>query len=265
MQRAFRDHLGREIKLRVPIKKIVSTVPSQTELLAFLGLEKELIGITKFCEFPPRLMKNKNIIGGTKNLNIEKILSLKPDLIVANQEENDKAQIEKLSEHCPVWVSNVSNLQDALNMINAIGQMTNRLEKAEDLGSRIQQLFSELVFPEKHSCVYLIWRKPYMTVGGDTFINEMLNNAGYRNVYSRLKRYPTVSEEELRATKASYVLLSSEPYPFAKKHIKEIQDICPESKVILVDGSLFSWYGSRLLIMPNYFKNLYNQISLFKG
>ena len=258
----FVDQLGRKINLTRPVNKIVSTVPSQTELLCDLGLENALIGVTKFCEHPSHLRKEKTIIGGTKNLNIEKIKALQPDLIIANKEENTADQILELSKEFPVWVSQISNLEDALAMIQAVGTMTHSLEKAEDLIERISNEFKGLHFKRSIKCAYLIWKNPYMTVGGDTFIHAMLEHAGYENVFGDEKRYPEVNEALLKSSAAELIFLSSEPFPFKEIHIKEIQQVCPAAKIFLVDGGLFSWYGSRLLLMPKYFSNLYKLINL---
>src|SRR3954454_13457271 len=135
---AYTDQLGREIELlRYPPNKIISLVPSQTELLYDLGLDEEIIGITKFCVHPEHWFKNKERVGGTKNVNIENIQSLKPDLIFANKEENVKEQIEQLETIAPVWISDITTFEDALQMIKCIGEITNTTSKAETLITQI--------------------------------------------------------------------------------------------------------------------------------
>ena len=238
--------------------RIVSLVPSQTELLHFLELELETIGITKFCVHPTSWHREKVKIGGTKNLDIEKIISLEPDLIIANKEENVKEQVEKLAQDFNVWVTDVNNLDDALQMIEDIGSITKKETKASAL---IQSIKNEFELNQHHlnvlkKVVYLIWKEPYMTIGGDTFINNMLLQAGFKNIFDHTLRYPEVSVESLQTLKPEYIFLSSEPYPFSSKHLEELQLELPDSKIILVNGEMFSWYGPHLLQAAHYFKQL---------
>lgn len=242
-----------------PPRRIVSIVPSQTELLADLGLDNQVVGVTKFCVHPEKWFQEKPRIGGTKTLNLEKIAALKPDLIIGNKEENQQEQIETLAKRYPVWMSDIVSLQDALAMIREIGLLTDRKEEAIAMASTIESSFENLadIFTERPlSAAYLIWRKPYMAVGSGTFVHEMLGFAGFRNIFAHKARYPETSLAELAETQPQVVLLSSEPYPFAQKHVAELQAVCPNSKIILVDGEMFSWYGSRLKIAPDYFRQV---------
>ena len=242
-----------------PPKKIISLVPSQTELLHYLGLEKEVIGITKFCVHPEEWFKNKTRIGGTKNINIDVIKKLRPDLIIANKEENEKEQIEMLAEDHTVYVTDITTLNDALLMIKNVGQLTCKKNEASTLITLIKANFSQLQTTNyKLKTCYLIWQKPYMTVGGDTFINDMMNRCGLQNIFEDKKRYPEITLKDLQVANCQLVLLSSEPYPFKQKHLKEIQQQIPGTKIILADGEMFSWYGSRLRLAPEYFKGLLN-------
>jgi ABC-type Fe3+-hydroxamate transport system substrate-binding protein len=242
-------------------KRIVSLVPSQTELLFDLGLETETIGITKFCIHPSNWFKTKERVGGTKTVNIDKVHQLQPDLIIANKEENIKEQIEALAADYPVWISDVNNLQDALQMIADIGTLTGKSAVANTLISNINKAFYEMPkmkMPFKTG--YLIWQKPYMTVGADTFINDMLHQCGFENIFSTKTRYPEVSIAQLQTAHCQLLLLSSEPYPFQQKHIDELSQQLPSTKIILADGEFFSWYGSRMLQSPAYFMQLITQI-----
>ena len=251
------DQLGRKHSFNNTPKRIVSLVPSQTELLHHLGLDNEVIGITKFCVHPNDWFKTKTRIGGTKNVNLDTIKALQPDLIIANKEENIKEQIEALETIAPVWVSDVNNLEDALAMIDSIGRLTNTSAKAESLITEINTRFYQLKTTNyKLKTAYLIWRKPYMTVGGNTYINNMLQYAGFENVFTNEQRYPKVTLEQISATNCDVILLSSEPYPFKQIHIDEIKMVMPHLKVMLVDGEMFSWYGNRLLEAADYFKKL---------
>jgi ABC-type Fe3+-hydroxamate transport system substrate-binding protein len=260
------DQLGRKHCFDSPLKRVVSLVPSQTELLHYLGLENEVVGITKFCVHPNAWFNNKPSIGGTKNVNMDAVKVLQPDIIIANKEENVKKQIETLEAIAPVWVSDVNKFEDALAMIEAIGNVTNTNQKAEHLIKEINSQFNQLKTTNpKLTTAYLIWRKPYMTVGGDTYINDMLQYAGFENVFAHEKRYPTITIEQIAKKKCDLLLLSSEPYPFRQAHIVELQVAMPNTKILLVDGEMFSWYGSRLLEAATYFKTLQETIRLYKS
>jgi ABC-type Fe3+-hydroxamate transport system substrate-binding protein len=245
--------------------KIISLVPSQTELLFDLELFNEVIGITKFCIHPKEWYRNKTRIGGTKTVDVELIKQLKPDLIIANKEENVKEQIEALQEIAPVHLTDVSNLEEALTMITDVGKLTGKAEKAIDIVKEISQSFLELSIVQDHpaestnyntTACYLIWREPYMTIGADTFIHDMLRRCGFINVFANRKRYPVITVKEIRATGCEVLFLSSEPYPFKQNHMDELQAQLPGCRIQLVDGELFSWYGSRLKYSANYFKTL---------
>ncbi len=252
----FTDQMGRKVELpNWPPRRIVSLVPSQTELLADFGLENEVVGITKFCVRPAAWFQKKNRIGGTKTLDFQKIEALRPDLLIGNKEENEQIQIEFLAQKYPVWMSDVSTLDDALDMMRSIGELTGKFEKAKALVAEIEQGFEEhLSLNTYHSkAAYLIWRKPYMAAGSGTFIDDMLRHAGFENAFAGLSRYPEVSPEQLAAASPEVIFLSSEPFPFAEKHFAALREICPAAQIELVDGELFSWYGSRLLHAPGYF------------
>ena len=257
----YTDQLLRTIAISATPQRIVSTVPSQTELLHYLGLEKEVIGITKFCIHPSAWFRSKERIGGTKQLNIAKIKDLKPDLILANKEENQKNLIEELALQFPVWVSDVNDLSSACVMIKEVGSITGREKKAEELVQGIRSAFySENIIPNQRlRTAYLIWKEPYLTVGGDTFIHQMVEYAGFKNIFADRARYPQIEIEEINGLDCELLLLSTEPYPFKENHVEELKQLLPKTKILLVDGELFSWYGSRLLQAPSYFKNLHTR------
>lgn len=241
--------------------RIISVVPSQTELLFDLGLRDEVIGITKFCIHPDEWFKRKRRVGGTKKLKLDLIRELQPDLILANKEENLKEEIEELQKEFNVYVSDISTIEEALIMIDDIGKLVHCHQKALDIIDKIknemQLNFSSTM---KLDALYLIWQNPYMVAGSDTFINDMMKNAGFENCV-RDNRYPMLSAEEIKLLNPEIVMLSSEPFPFAEKHIEELQNHLPNSKIILVDGELFSWYGSRMLKSFEYFRGLYEELS----
>jgi len=239
-------------------RRIVSLVPSQTELLHDLGLEEEVIGITKFCVHPQHWFRSKTRIGGTKKLHTDIIRRLQPDLIIANKEENVREQVEELAREFPVHTTDVWDLDSSLQMIRDVGTLTGRPEQANSIANRIRHAFDEL---EKNvsstlPAAYLIWKDPYMTIGHDTFIHDMMNRCGFENVFANRSRYPSITLPELQTANCKLLLLSSEPYPFKQKHIEELQALLPGKKILLADGEMFSWYGSRLLHAPAYFAHL---------
>ena len=235
--------------------RIVSLVPSITESLFDFGLtEIEVVGRTKFCIHPKTLITNVPVIGGTKNLNLDKIKSLKPDLIIANKEENEKLQIEELGKYFEIWLTNIENLQDNQNFLTELGILLNKQELALNFNEKINVIFDSSKELSPRKVAYLIWKNPYMTVGSDTFIHEIIEKIGFTNLFEDSKRYPEISVNQMK--EAEYVFLSSEPFPFQQKHIDELQKELPDSKIILVDGEAFSWYGTHLSRCGDYFKTL---------
>lgn len=245
--------MGNVLSLELPLKRIISLVPSQTELLYDLGLDAEVVGITKFCVHPPYWLKEKTIIGGTKKFHFETIDRLQPDLIIGNKEENYQEGIELLQKNYPVWMSDIVNLDDALSMVTSVSEITRKKNLGLALVGHIGKLFKEIK-PIKASVLYLIWRKPWMGAGKGTFINSMLEIMGLENAL-QTERYPELSEEEIKELHPDLLFLSSEPYPFKEEHIEELKRLVPKAKILLVDGEMFSWYGSRLLNAPDYFKS----------
>lgn len=240
--------LGREVHIPWPPQRIISLVPSQTELLADMDLEAQVVGITKFCVHPERWFRGKTRIGGTKNIHLDQIQALQPDLIIANKEENEKEQIEALAACCSVWISDIYTIPDALRMIREVGIITDREVQAARIVQQVEKGFAALqqaAVPKK--VAYFIWRDPWMCVGRDTFIHDMLERIGWQNVFADKDRYPEISPEALIASSPELVLLSSEPYPFREKHVSELQTILPNARIVLADGEMFSWYGSRMI------------------
>lgn len=255
--RQIKDHTGNFVYWHAPPQRIISLVPSQTELLYALGLDEQVVGITKFCVHPEEWHQNKTRVGGTKNIDIDRIHSLKPDLIIANKEENVKDQVESLRNDYPVFTTDVKDLNDALSMIRDIGMITDKHQEALSICTGIQRAFSTLsVNPVRKRALYLIWKNPYMAVGGDTFISDMMRQTGLINVLHDQKRYPSLTADEIKALEPDIILLSSEPFPFTYIHINELKELCPFSEIILAEGTFFSWYGSRLQYAPDYFYSL---------
>jgi ABC-type Fe3+-hydroxamate transport system substrate-binding protein len=248
----------------MPASRIISLVPSLTELLHDLGLEEEVVGITKFCVHPTEWFRHKTRVGGTKDIRPDIIHKLQPDLIIANKEENQKQQVEELSRHYPVHVTNITCLSDALEMIRTVGALTGKSPQANALAEDILHRFAALTPARTDGprTAYFIWRKPWMAAGGDTFIHDMLTQCGLVNIYQDIPRYPTLDLPDLAIRNCEVILLSSEPYPFKERHIEEIKQSLPSVTVRLVDGELFSWYGSRLKHSPAYFQQLRTSLDL---
>jgi len=265
----FTDQTGRNVTVTHLPQRIISLVPSQTELLYDLGLENEVAGITKFCIHPRQWFQNKTRVGGTKQVKMEVIHSLRPDLIIANKEENVKEQVKELAKQYPVWVSDVNNLEDAFTMIRRLGEITGRQATALQIANKIKKAFSQLqttgnkpALPAgRLKTVYLIWQNPLMTVGSGTFIHALLEEAGFHNLFENETRYPVITVEQLQQKAPDLLLISSEPFPFTEKHVTEWKELLPGTTVLLVDGEMFSWYGSRLLQAPAYFASLQQQLT----
>lgn len=246
--------MEQELEINLPAKRIVSLVPSQTEFLHALGLEEEVVGLTKFCIHPEVWWRNKKRVGGTKNVDLEKVTVLQPDLIIGNKEENDQDNIAGLRSICPVWMSDISNLEEAYEMMLSIGKLTGKSEKSQAIVDSIKVQFESLVRIENNPKVaYFIWKKPWMVAGRDTFIHHILEKCGFENAIES-SRYPEIGENDF--PEVDYIFLSSEPYPFKEKDVLEIQEMFPKVKVVIVDGEYFSWYGSRLDGAPAYFQKL---------
>lgn len=259
--RMFTDQVGRIVEVPYPVKRIVSLVPSQTELLHHLGLDDEVVGITKFCVHPESWHRQKTRVGGTKKFHIDTIARLEPDLIIGNKEENQKEQIEALEQHYAVWLSDVNDLDGAYNMITSVGELTDKLSPAKELVASLKEQFHSLPDFRGRSVAYFIWQKPYMVAANDTFINHMLKRIGLKNAFAGHSRYPEIDEAQLKEAGPELIFLSSEPYPFKERHIEQFRQLCPDAEVLVVDGELFSWYGSRLLGFKEYTQQLLQKLN----
>lgn len=247
--------MHRSVLIHQPLSRIVSLVPSITELLFDLELHEEVVGITRYCVRPSSARSSKTIIGGTKKFDFEVISRLAPDLIIGNKEENVKEDIARLSQKFPVWMSDVNDFKDALQMIHHIGQLTNRTVQSIQLASLIRDRFSTLKKQTSTRVLYLIWRDPWMGVGIDTFIHSMISQIGWHNVLE-VPRYPELSLSDIQRLSPEVVLLSSEPFPFKDRDADQLKLALPAARIVRVDGEMFSWYGSRLLKAAAYFNSL---------
>ncbi|MBF29747.1 MAG: cobalamin-binding protein [Aequorivita sp.] len=255
----FIDQLNRTVTLPKSPSRIVSLVPSQTELLVDLGLREKIVGITKFCVHPSDLKSEKTVVGGTKQVNFNKIKALRPDIVICNKEENTEELVGELSRIAPVWISDIVTITDNNRMIEQLGQIFDVVSKASEIVSKINSelaLFRNYIkgYSEKR-VLYIIWKKPYMAAGRGTFIDSLLKENKYSNIFSvNAGRYPEVKQEDF--LKADIILLSTEPYPFKNVDVVEMTKKL-NREVKLVDGEFFSWYGSRLMKAFDYFKSLH--------
>ncbi|GGG64087.1 helical backbone metal receptor [Epilithonimonas arachidiradicis] len=239
--------------------RVISLVPSITEALFDLGLATdEIVGRTKFCIHPKDLVREVEIIGGTKNLNLDKIKSLKPDLIIANKEENVKEQVEELMKDFRVLVTNVDTLEDNYYLLKQLAHLFGKEEKAQFFNLKTYEAFDITRSEKPLKVAYLIWKNPYMTVGGDTFISRILEELGFENLFKNQKRYPEIQLEDLKV--ADLIFLSSEPFPFKEQHIDEIREVCQNQKILIVDGEAFSWYGTHLAKCGKYYRELLKNV-----
>lgn len=252
------DQSGKLLNITSNPKRIVSLVPSISKSIFDLGGSNELIAVTRFCTRPKDLRKTKIVIGGTKNPDINKILMLEPDLIIANKEENRKEDIEELSKYAQVFCTNIKSISDAQLLIKDLGKILNKeahaLRTCKQIANKLKEL--EGIESSNKRILYLIWQKPYMTVGKDTFINDVIEACGFNNVFSSETRYPIVDQSKPMISKPDLVFLSSEPYPFREKHKVRIRRDFPNSTPILADGIAFSWYGTSFLSKIDYLIDL---------
>lgn len=263
------DQIGTSHSFKTSPQRIISLVPSQTELLYDLGLESSIIGITKFCIHPYHLKETTKIVGGTKKVHFDKIRLLKPDIIICNKEENTLEIVTELQKICPVWVANIVTIEDNVKMIADFGQIFDCTDEAQKWIDKLvfalndfkQFLNDKPTGTLKKKVAYFIWKNPYMVAGSNNFINELLKLNHFHNIYETLGRYPVIDLEKMQVDGApDLVLLSSEPYPFKEKDALEIERFTHNAKTIFVDGEMFSWYGSRLIKAFEYFKVLHSEI-----
>lgn len=256
----MKDQLNRVIELKTIPTRIVSLVPSQTELLYDLGLESSLVGITKFCVHPHHLISNVAVVGGTKQVHFDKIKALNPDIILCNKEENTQEMIAELEKIAPVHLSDIYTIKDCLELIDMYGIIFSVESHAQAIISTIrkeQEKFQDFIKDQpKLKTAYFIWKTPWMVAANDNFINALLSVAKFENYFQALERYPEIDLDKDLEQDVEVIMLSTEPFPFKEEHIEAMRAKFPQAKVLLVDGELFSWYGSRLAKSFQYFKVL---------
>jgi ABC-type Fe3+-hydroxamate transport system substrate-binding protein len=253
----FKDQLGYDLSLERPPRRIISLVPSQSEYLWDLGLHAELTGITKFCIHPHEMFSNITRVGGTKKVDREKIAAIGPDLIIGNKEENDKDDIEFLRSKYNVWVSDIVSFEDAFDMMTQLALITGKVERGSNIIRQARESVDAIknIYAGRRT-LYFIWKDPNMFSASGTFTHTILQHCGLKNCLKDRTRYPELSTEEMVALHPELCLLSSEPFPFKEKDADEIRRVLPNAEVKLVDGEMFSWYGSRMILMKDYFRSL---------
>lgn len=251
------DQLGRKLSYSYPPQRIISFAPAITETLFSLDLRKEIIGRTRFCIHPKGIIEQVVNVGGTKDMKIDRIHELQPDLIIVEKEENTKEMVEELEQHYPVYAFEVQTVAGAMQMIKDLGTIVNRTDEATKLIHHIQTAFTD--FPSLYKgkrVAYVIWQNPYMVVGEHTYIQSLLDKLGFVNPFIEFAgRYPTVTKADLQAADLDYILLATEPFPFQEKHISIFGDMLPTTKPIIVDGEMF-WYGVKMIEAVPYFKTI---------
>ena len=239
----------------------MSLVPSQTELLVDLGLEASIVGVTKFCIHPNHLRKDKTVVGGTKQIHVDKIKALQPDIILCNKEENTKEIIEALEEVAPIHISDIYTIEDCYELVTMYGDLFQVKDNASIIISNIKNERKQFKDSYKHhiklSVAYFIWKSPWMVSASNTFIDYMINEAGFKNIFESEERYPEITLNSSKLKEADVIFLSSEPYPFKEQHVSELKLQFSNKSIRIVDGELFSWYGSRLQKSYEYFKSLH--------
>ncbi len=244
--------------------RIVSLVPSHTDTLFEMGLEDCIFGITKFCVHPKHFKKSKKIVGGTKSVHFDKILSLNPDIIICNKEENTLEMVTELRKIAKVWVTNVIDFDDNKQMIIDFGNIFNKRVEAEKIVDTIDCAMHDFQNTINNKGVlkvaYFIWKNPWMVVGGNTYVNSLLKMNGLRNIYAeKPERYIEIELQNINTDgQPDLIFLSSEPFPFKNEDASELAQFSQNAKIIFVDGEMFSWHGTRLLVALEYFRTLQN-------
>ncbi len=264
----YNDALNRTVKLDKAPTRIVSLVPSLTELLHDLSLEKQIVGITKYCVHPVHYKHTKTLVGGTKKVKFQTIKDLQPDFILCSKEENTPEMVAELEKIAPVFVSDVNTFDEALELIKQLGLILNRRTEAEHLIERILFRYREFTESIKevsvYRTVYFIWANPWMVAGGQTFINDMLRICKFQNAYEEQERYPEIKLKGMRfKAKPELLLFSSEPHDFTDEEVYEVLRTNKKTLTVYVDGQFFSWYGSRLAKAFEHFKQLRTKVDRY--
>lgn len=267
MRRIFRDDIGNIIEITETPLKIVSLCPSITETLCDMGLHKFLVGRTDFCtpvlqpldSNTQKYSEEIPTVGGTKNVNVDFVKTLTPDIIFASKEENDKHTIEILSKEHKCFVFEINSIDDSIKMIKTIGEIFINKCDVNELIHTIEQSFLQLPKLNRvHNALYLVWKDPYIAAGKNTYIDSLLSFVGFSNSIQN-EKYITLNN--LNNLECDIIFLPSEPYKFTEEDKLVIQKMRSDAKILLVDGEMFCWYGSHMVKSALYLKNLVNKIN----
>lgn len=255
MSRVFSDARGREHEIPEPPRRVVSLVPSLTETLFALGLGGCVVGVTEYCVHPADRVRDLPQVGGTKNPSLERILELEPDLVLANREENRRRDVERLEAGgVPVFVTYARSVREGSDEIGLLGRIGDRVDAAGEIQAGIEAAGERARSRAREPApgvAALIWKKPYMAVGGDTFADDLITQCGGRNVFRDAgRRYPRVEDADLVAARPGVVLLPTEPYAFGPRDRDDLLALdlpaAQEQRVHVIEGELLSWYGPRI-------------------
>lgn len=250
------DASGVALEIARPPRRIVCLIPSTTELLCELGLADAIVGITAYCIEPRDVVRTKRKVGGEKNPDLDAIRALAPDLVIANVEENLRDHVETLRAwNVPVWVTYPRTVLDTIAFVRETGAVTGTEARAGALADELASLYeatrAATAARPAVPVFYPIWRDPYMTIGRDTYIHDVLATVGARNVFGDRERYPTVTLEEMAARSPAVIVLPDEPFRFRRAHVKDFEafpDVpaVRDGRIHLMDGKIFCWHGPRL-------------------
>ena len=250
------DDRGIPLELPDVPQRIVSLVPSITETLVDLGAEDRIVGLTKFCIHPEHLRRERKRIGGTKGVNLGDIMDLQPDLVIANLEENEAQDVMALEiAGIPCWVCDVRSVERAFRLLFDLGKLVGCVGEGGDMEREVRASWlgaRDDVRTATGKVAYAVWRNPWMWAGSDAYIQDVLRWWGW-SPWPDEPRYPECGIEELTRASIVEVFLPSEPFPFKEEHLKE----CAPLASRLVDGEMFSWYGSRMRRVPAYLKETF--------
>jgi ABC-type Fe3+-hydroxamate transport system substrate-binding protein len=260
------DALGRTHSFEAAPRRVVSLVPSLTETFFALGCAQALVGVTDYCVHPEQGVAALPKVGGTKNPRVDDILALRPDLIIANKEENRRRTVEDLEAGgARVFVTYARSVHAAVEEIGTLGQLMGAEATASLIVERIEEAWvvarSRLREP-RPSFAALIWKSPYMAVGDDTFAHALLAESGGANAFAASQgRYPRVEEADLVTADPDIILLPTEPYAFAEPDRLELARLdckaARDGRIHIVEGELLSWYGPRIGSALELFSSLF--------
>ena len=235
-------------------ERIVSLVPSLTEALFAFGAGERVVGRTRYCLWPPRAVGKVPTVGGTKKVDVPRLLELEPDLVVAVREENSRENVEMIQgSGVPVFVGAPESVEGALWLLRELARVV-EAPRTEAVLNPIERVYGRLREGggrvQSRRVFVPIWKNPYMSVGSDTYAHDVLETCGGENVCGGSTRYPVLTLEEVEAAQPEIVLLPDEPYPFSAEDLEDFYALdipaAHSDRIHLVDGKLLTWYGPRM-------------------